>query len=148
MSSTLQPKTFLELSRRFSQKARFGNSNNCYGYWESALRILGRGQALAVADASRAKATVRLLATTERLKQELRESDHGLELALLRSLWKRARGALHTGIVADLDALPPGIGGAQGATALLDTLQARQILVWRRLGEGITMRDATRPVGD
>ncbi len=115
---------------------------------ESALRILGRGQALAVADASRAKATVRLLATPERLKEELTEAEHGLELALLRSLWKRARGGLHAGIVADLDALPPGVGGAQGATVLLDALQARQILVWRRLGEGITMRDATRPISD
>jgi ATP-dependent DNA helicase RecQ len=113
---------------------------------ESALRILGRGGALAVADASRTHAHVRLLATPVRIKQELSEAEHGLELALLRSLWKRARGALHDGIVADLDALPPGIGGAMGATALLDALQARQFLVWRRLGEGITLTDASRAI--
>lgn len=112
----------------------------------SALRILGRGHALAVADASRTMATVRLLATPERLKRELTDAEHGLELALLRSLWKRARGRLHEGIVADLDALPPGIGGAHGATDLLEALQARQILVWRRLGEGITLSDPSKPI--
>jgi ATP-dependent DNA helicase RecQ len=115
----------------------------------SALRILARGTALAVADASQSMAQVRLLATTDRLKRELSEAEHGLELALLRSLWRRARGAFHDGIVADLGALPPGlagIAGASGAAALLDALQARQILVWRRLGEGITLSDASRPI--
>jgi ATP-dependent DNA helicase RecQ len=113
---------------------------------ESALRILAKGGALAVADASRTMADVRLLATPERLKHELNETEHGLELALLRSLWKRSRGTLHAGLVADLDALPPGIGGAQGATVLLDALQARQMIVWRRLGEGISLRDASKPI--
>ncbi|MEX2181021.1 MAG: ATP-dependent DNA helicase RecQ [Gemmatimonadaceae bacterium] len=115
---------------------------------ESALRILARGGAVAVADASRTHAHVRLLATPARIKQELPEADHGLELALLRSLWKRARGGLHTGIVADLDALPPGIGGAIGASALLDALQTRQFLVWRRLGEGITLTDPARGIDE
>jgi ATP-dependent DNA helicase RecQ len=113
---------------------------------ESSLRILAKGGALAVADASRTMADVRLLAAPERLKTELNEAEQGLELALLRSLWKRSRGTLHAGIAADLDALPPGIGGAQGAAALLDALQARQMVVWRRLGEGITMRDVTKPI--
>ena len=113
---------------------------------ESSLRILMRGKALALADASRTQAQVRLLATPERLKRELTEQEHGLELALLRSLWRRARGALHDGLVADLDALPPGIGGAMGATALLNALQSRQILVWRRLGEGITLSDPSKAI--
>lgn len=111
---------------------------------ESSLRILARGGALAVADASRTHAHVRLLATPARVKAELGEETHGLELALLRSLWKRADGQLHLGIVADLDALPPGIGGAMGAARLLDGLQDRQFVVWRRLGEGLTLTDATR----
>jgi ATP-dependent DNA helicase RecQ len=113
---------------------------------ESALRILVRGGAVAVADASRTHAHVRLLATPERLKSELSEETDGLALALLRSLWKRARGTLHTGIVADLDAVPPGIGGASGATRQLDALQDRQMLVWRRLGEGITVVDPARDI--
>jgi len=113
---------------------------------ESALRILMRGGALAVADPSRSQAQVRLLATPERIKAELTEAEHGLELALLRSLWRRGGESFHLGIVADLDALPPGIGGAGGATALLDALQERQMVVWRRLGEGITLTDRTKAV--
>jgi len=115
---------------------------------ESAMRILQRGGALAVADASRTHAHVRLLATPERIKAELSEADDGLELALLRSLWKRARGDSHAGIVADLAAVPPGVGGPMGAMQLLDALQARQMLVWKRLGEGLTLTDRTRPLAE
>ena len=113
---------------------------------ESALRILARGGALAVADPSRSQAQVRLLATPARIKAELDEREHGLELALLRSLWRRAGARFELGIVADLDALPPGLGGAGGAAALLDTLQDRQMIVWRRLGEGITLTDRTKDI--
>lgn len=111
---------------------------------ESAMRVLARGGALAVADASRQVVHVRLLATPERIKAELTEGAHGLELALLRSLWKRARGGLQLGVVADLTVLPPGIGGPMGATPLLEALQERQMLVWRRFGEGLTLADPER----
>ena len=114
---------------------------------ESAMRVLARGGALAVADASRSVVHVRLLATPERIKAELSEGEHGLELALLRSLWKRARGGLQLGVIADLTALPPGIGGPMGATPLLDALQARQMILWRRFGEGLTLADPTREIG-
>ena len=113
---------------------------------ESALRVLARGGALAVADPSRSQAQVRLLATPARIKAELNETEHGLELALLRSLWRRAGETFQLGIVADLDAVPPGIGGASGATALLDALQSRQMVVWRRLGEGITLTDKAKDI--
>jgi len=111
---------------------------------ESALRVLARGGAVAVADASRSLVHVRLLATPERIKTELLEQTHGLELALLRSLWKRARGAMHLGVVADLDALPPGLGGPMGAQQLLETLESKQFVVWKRLGEGLTLTDPSR----
>ena len=111
---------------------------------ESALRILARGGALAVADASRTHVHVRLLATPARIKAELPEVEFGLELALLRSLWRRGGDALLFGITADLDALPPGLGGSLRASALLETLQARQFVVWSRLGEGITLTDPDR----
>ncbi len=113
---------------------------------ESAIRILARGGAVAIADASRSHVHVRLLATPERIKAELSETTHGLELALLRSLWKRARGSLHLGVVADLTALPPGLGGPMGAQALLEALQARQFLVWKRLNEGLTLTDPARGI--
>jgi ATP-dependent DNA helicase RecQ len=112
----------------------------------SALRILARAGVLAVADASRTQAQVRLLATPRRIRDELGEAEHGRELALLRSLWRRAGARLQEGIVADLEALPPGLGGANGAAALLDALQDRQMVVWGRLGEGITLADPARPL--
>jgi ATP-dependent DNA helicase RecQ len=113
---------------------------------DSAICILMRGGALAVADASRTHAHVRLLATTDRIKAELGDAAHGMELELLRSLWRRAGAAFHLGIVADLAAMPPGLGGAMGAANLLDALQARQFVVWRRLGEGMTVTDPERDV--
>jgi ATP-dependent DNA helicase RecQ len=115
---------------------------------ESALRVLQRGGAVAVTDASRTLVHVRLLATPERLKRELQECEHGLELALLRALWRRGGAQFHTGIVANLEALPPGIGGAMGAMPLLDALQARQIVMWKRLGEGLTLTDPTRALAN
>jgi len=108
---------------------------------QSSLNILGKAGALAVADPSRTHASVRLLATPERIKAELDPVADGLALALLRSLWRRAKDRLHQGIVANLDAVPPGLGGAHGAFAQLEALQARQMVVWRRLGEGITLAD-------
>jgi ATP-dependent DNA helicase RecQ len=111
---------------------------------ESALRILMKGGAVALADASRTHAHVRLLATPERIKAELGGADTGLELELLRCLWRQGGGATYLGIIADLDALPPGLGGASGARPLLDALQDRQFLVWRRLGEGLSLADASR----
>lgn len=114
---------------------------------DAALRILARAGALGIADASRTQVHVRLLATPERLREELDAEAHGLELALLRSLWRRAGERLHDGIIANLDALPPGLGGASGASGLLDSLQGRQIVIWRRLGEGLSLTDPTRDLG-
>jgi ATP-dependent DNA helicase RecQ len=113
---------------------------------QSSLQLLARAGALAVADPSRTHAAVRLLATPERIRSELDPVRDGLALALLRSLWRRAKDRLHQGIVADLDAVPPGLGGAHGAFAQLEALQARQMVVWRRLGEGITLADPRAPI--
>ena len=114
---------------------------------ESALRILGRAGALAVADASRSQAHVRLLATPERIRAELTEAQDGLALAVLRALWRRGAEAFQRGMPVHLDAFPPGVGGATGAASILAALQERQILVWRRLGEGITLTAPDRPIG-
>jgi ATP-dependent DNA helicase RecQ len=113
---------------------------------QSSLQLLARAGALAVADPSRTHAAVRLLATPERIRSELDPVRDGLALALLRSLWRRAKDRLHQGIVADLDAVPPGLGGAHGAFAQLEALQARQMVVWRRLGEGTTLADPRAPI--
>jgi ATP-dependent DNA helicase RecQ len=58
------------------------------------------------------------------------------ELGLLRALWKAAGVALEEGAPIDLAGLPPGFGGALGAAPLLDALQARQFVEWKRLGGG------------
>ena len=110
----------------------------------SALRVLGRAGAVAVADASRVMAQVRLLASPERIRAEFDPAADGLALELLRSLWRRAGGRFHLGIIADLEAVPPGLGGARGAAQLLETLQARQFVIWRRVGEGLTVLEPDR----
>lgn len=113
---------------------------------ESALRILGRAGALAVADASRTQAYVRLLATPERIRAELTDARDGLALAVLRSLWRRGGDAFQRGMPVNLDAFPPGVGGATGVVPILEALQERQFLVWRRLGEGISLTAPTSPI--
>lgn len=113
---------------------------------ESALRILGRAGAIAVADASRTQAYVRLLATPERIRAELTDARDGLALAVLRSLWRRGGDAFQRGMPVNLDAFPPGVGGATGVVPILEALQERQFLVWRRLGEGISLTAPTSPI--
>jgi ATP-dependent DNA helicase RecQ len=72
--------------------------------------------------------------------------DESAELGLLRALWRMSKGAIAEGAIADLDALPPGLGGSQVATPMLDALQDRQFLVWSRVGEGIVVADRAAPI--
>jgi ATP-dependent DNA helicase RecQ len=51
-------------------------------------------------------------------------------------MWRVAGDALEKGAAIDLDGLPPAFGGALGAPALLDALQSRQFVEWKRLGGG------------
>ena len=111
---------------------------------ESALRLLARAGALSESQGSLSRVRVRLLATPERIRSELGSED-SLELGLLRAMWRSSRGGVAEGAVIDLDALPPGIGGA-GAASLLEGLQGRQFLVWDRVGEGIVLSDPSTPI--
>ena len=105
---------------------------------ESSLRILSQARAIVGSELSMSLATVRLLATPERIKREI-TGDANPELGLLRALWKVAGPAMHLGATIDLDALPPGLGRRSGAAALLDSLQSRQFLVWERVGGGLRL---------
>jgi ATP-dependent DNA helicase RecQ len=68
-------------------------------------------------------------------------------LGLLRALWRLGGGErLQTGMNVDLDILPPGLAGRSGATAMLDALQSRQILVWERSDSGIRLADSRAPL--
>jgi ATP-dependent DNA helicase RecQ len=103
---------------------------------EGALRILSAAQAYRKQPESGSRAFVRLLATPQRIKRELGGEANSMELGLLRALWRVAGAGLEQGTTIDLDRLPPGFGGAAGAAPLLDGLQSRQFIEWRRVGGG------------
>lgn len=103
---------------------------------EGALRILSSAHAFRRAPEGASRVHVRLLATPQRIKRELGGDAESLELGLLRALWRVAGTALEQGAAIDLEGLPPAFGGAGGATQLLDGLQSRQFVEWKKLGGG------------
>jgi ATP-dependent DNA helicase RecQ len=109
------------------------------------MRILTQGGAYRVERESGARVLVRLLATPERIKRELSSPDDTMELGLLRAMWKVAGSSINDGVSIDLDGLPPGFGGA-GAMPLLDSLQSRQFVEWKRLGGGSGLTAPRRPL--
>ena len=112
---------------------------------ESALRILSHANAIVGSESSTSMVSVRLMATPERIRREI-TGDANPELGLLRALWKTAGEELHSGATIDLDGLPPGLGRRSGATALLDALQSRQFLLWKRLGGGMRLTSREAPL--
>ena len=99
---------------------------------ESVLRVLAQAGAYATSQEGGSRVLVRLLATPERIKREL----SGLERDILRAMWRVVGDALNDGAAIDLDGLPPGFGRAMGSVPLLDSLQSRQFIEWRRAGAG------------
>src|ERR1019366_2449538 len=112
---------------------------------ESALRLLTKAGAVSVSEGSRSRARVRMLATPARIRSEL-GSDETLEVGVLRALWRATRGSIADGAIVDLDALPPGLTGPGGAAEVLDALQARQFVIWSRVGEGLVVTDRAAPM--
>jgi ATP-dependent DNA helicase RecQ len=112
---------------------------------ESALRILTQAKAYAVNPEQGSRVIVRLLATPARIKRELGESN-SLELGILRAMWRVAGDALNDGASIDLDGLPPGFGGTSGSMRLLDALEARQFVEWRRAGAGALLTAPKKPI--
>ena len=106
---------------------------------EGALRILTAAGAYRRLPENNSRANVRLLATPERIKRELGVTADSMELGLLRALWRVAGSALEDGTVIDLAGLPPGFSGANGVASLLDALQGRQFVEWKRLGGGSSL---------
>jgi ATP-dependent DNA helicase RecQ len=84
---------------------------------------------------------VRMLATPERIKRDL--PGDGLEVGLLRALWKLHGDRLYDGVSLDPAGLPPGFAGSAGTLPLLESLQQRQFLTWSRSGGGLHLRDRT-----
>jgi ATP-dependent DNA helicase RecQ len=113
---------------------------------ESALRILTQAGAYTVELEGGGRVMVRLLATPERIKRELGSSADSIELGLLRALWRVAGSSINGGAPVDLDGLPPGFGGALGAMPVLESLQSRQFLEWRRCGSGAALTLPSKPI--
>jgi ATP-dependent DNA helicase RecQ len=111
---------------------------------EGALRILASAGAYRRQPESGTRAHVRLLATPQRIKRELGGTPDSMELGLLRSMWRVAGSALEQGASLDLNGLPPGFGGAAGVMPLLDALQDRQFLEWKRAGGGTSVAHPQR----
>jgi ATP-dependent DNA helicase RecQ len=114
---------------------------------EGALRILASAGAHRRQPESATRASVRLLATPQRIKRELGNTPDSMELGLLRALWRVAGSALEQGASIDLEGLPPGFGGASGAMPLLDALQDRQFLEWKRAGGGSVVEHPRQELG-
>ncbi|NUQ20741.1 MAG: RecQ family ATP-dependent DNA helicase [Gemmatimonadaceae bacterium] len=113
---------------------------------ESVLRVLVQAGAVLRESESASRVYVRLLATPDRIKREL-GAENGLELALLRSLWKSGGGdRVYEGVALDLEMLPPGLGGAPGALPLLEGLQRRQFLTFERDGGGARLAQPGAPL--
>jgi ATP-dependent DNA helicase RecQ len=111
---------------------------------ESALRILTVSGAVGGVDPNASVVRVRLLATPARIKRELGAQD-AQELGLLRALWKSWGERFYEGVLLSFDALPPGLSGAARVVPMLDSLQARQILAWERIGEGLRLNNPDTP---
>ena len=112
---------------------------------ESALRILTQAGAYSVTPEGGSRVLVRLLATPARIKRELGAND-SLELGILRAMWRVAGQALNDGAPIDLDGLPPGFGGGSGAMPILDRLEGRQFVEWKRLGGGAALTKPGKPL--
>ncbi|MFN2566230.1 MAG: ATP-dependent DNA helicase RecQ [Gemmatimonadaceae bacterium] len=109
---------------------------------DGALRVLAQAGAVRNDPEEGSRVYIRLLATPERIRREL--GDEALDIGLLRAIWRAAGAAVHEGATIDLDGLPPGFGGAAGASPVLDRLQADQFLEWRRLGGGRRLADRSK----
>ena len=112
---------------------------------DSALRVLADAGVLRWDPESAGLVSLRLLATPERIRDELGDGFE-MERELLRACWRVARDQLARGAVIDLDGLPPGFGGFSGAFPMLEALEARQFVAVDRVGGGLRLIDAATPL--
>ena len=112
---------------------------------ESAVRILASAGAVALDSPEAAVVHVRLLATPERITGQLTEGS--MELGLMRALWRSVGRDLEAGADIDLNCLAPGLNGHAICRPLLDALQAMQLIHYSRVGGGMRLTNARRPIG-
>ena len=116
---------------------------------ESAIRLLVRAGAVLEAGGSAWRMVVRLLASTDRVKQELTGEDDLLGRDVLRALWRSAGAALQGGAAVDLETLPPGLGGAGAVMTVLRQLEGRGFVEVERPedAEGVRAADPKAALG-
>ncbi len=112
---------------------------------ESALRVLADAGVLRWDPESAGLVRLRLLASPERIRDEL-GTGFEMERELLRACWRVARDQLSRGAIIDLDGLPPGFNGFAGAFQMLLALEARQFVQVERVGGGLRLVDPTMPL--
>ena len=106
---------------------------------ESAMRLLGDAGVLRWDPDQPGLVHVRLLATPERIREEL--GDAGAGVALLRALWRVAKSALQRGTVIDLNRLPRELGGTEAIHEELDALERRSFVEVRGVDGGLRLVD-------
>lgn len=112
---------------------------------EAALRVL-RGAGLLSEDTGAGdRVTVRLVATPKRIRAELGCAE-SFELGVLRSLWRAHGDRLAQGLTVNLSQLPPGFGGVQNVSPVLDALQSRQLVVWSPIEQKLQLADRRTPL--
>jgi ATP-dependent DNA helicase RecQ len=94
---------------------------------ESAIRLLQRERVLVERGRDSPRVHLRVLATPARIRRELADPAHWMELDLMRWLWKVRGAAFHHGIEVDLNDLPLSIAGRTART-LLERLRDRQFV--------------------
>lgn len=109
----------------------------------AALRVLLASGMCHYEPVSMGRVWVRLLATPERIGQEL-IGDREYDREVLRTLWRAVGKRLETGASIDLDGLPPGFGGAMGVMPVLERLQASQFILWERSTGGFRLDPRAR----
>jgi ATP-dependent DNA helicase RecQ len=102
----------------------------------AALRVLSTAGAVRAEPAHASLVQVRLLATAERIVNELTGA-RADERVLLRMLWRASRGALIDGARIDLASLPEGCGRPAQVIQRLAQLEADQFVTFERLGAGL-----------
>jgi ATP-dependent DNA helicase RecQ len=109
-----------------------------------ALAILTRAGVLRNEPGDLASVWIRLLASTRRIRE--RCAVGSLERDLLRAIWQASGGAVVTGAVIPLAALPPGLGEV-GLVTALDALMRDAIVVWQRPRAGLLLAAPSAPPG-
>ncbi len=104
----------------------------------AAIRVLVASRALAIEPPALGRVWIRLLATPQRIGNEL-VGDRHVDREVLRALWRAAGKRIQSGTAIDLDGLPPGFGGSKGLVPVLERLEASQFLTWTRTGAGFRL---------